>query len=196
MSLDSVKGRDTFCTALYKTRNEIFAATQNSDGNTAAEVAANGTYTSGLLMQELATVAHLPILRWATLESARTYFALSASLKASPPLQNPAETLDAVLQKVVDEGLDPFLMLHGYARTRCNFSMFIYGAPDLDAPPDAETAATFAPVDAEAIAIAKKVLPPAPPQGVWPRASAYCTPADQAPSTKPGAETCATSPAD
>lgn len=175
--VDTTAGRDRFCSSLKQLRSDLADVGKGEFTQTTANaIGAEVAKRSATAMSNLGATVHLRVLKWAMLNSMKEYYRTAASLEGTSPTATPDVVLDVALQSVLDEGVEPFLILHGYARTRCNFSMFIYGTDDLDAPPDAEQAVTFAGWDAEAIALARKLLPPAPKAGVWPRAHCYSGP--------------------
>jgi hypothetical protein len=170
---DNAAGRDKFCDALV-----VFRATLISNLN----LPGNENLPLDKLVDRIATAnnisaqvlgdsAHLPILKWATLDAANGFI---AAIKSVKPQDNPKEALDAVVAAIV-EGLDGFTILNSYAVTRCNVMLYLNEKLEIDGPPgDADTVKLFAAYEKTARETAVQVFPPAPPAGKkWPRAALY-----------------------
>ena len=133
--------------------------------------------------QVLGDSGHLPILRWATEDTANSYY---AQINLVNPNNTPAEQLDIVVAAIIADGLDGFSALNAYSLTRCNMMMYANENIEFDSPPgDADTVKLFAAFEADAKELAPKLFPTAPAAGKkWPRSVRYSI-EDTPPTTVP-----------
>jgi hypothetical protein len=168
-SVDTSATRDASCNRLFKARADTLANAFIGTGTTEEMVKA-GSLANAKMYDALSKEEQLPILSWAYWSAAGTFLSNYVPLTS----ENPKEQLDQVLTNFVESGVEGFSVLQAYAVSRCNFSMFIHDTGNLDAAPDAESAATWDAQIASARELAKQAFPPAPPaSATWPRASLY-----------------------